>query len=190
MWDSFFRMHNKLKPFPREVMILNEKVIRTTVSSFEEFQAFALHFKHNSYVTVFSDWQRKNDIYDCIPLDIDGDDENEAFSKRKELQQKLGLRVARYVFSGKGQHIYLDFRPIHLYDYFGTISQWLEDKGIDGLVDPLVAKDKRTMIRIPYSINTKTKRFAIPLDMDGKQTLDEILIYLDSFYVLYHKIYQ
>ena len=173
-WISLFlRESNGLPVFPREMLFLgSESRKRPLVTNVLDFVKFVEAFDVDCYTSVFSQWQQVNSVYDTMLLDIDGDVLEESFDKFRKVRNKLDID-GRFICSGRGFHFYVDFRPMSFKNFPDAVRRWIKDKGIEDLVDVPVAVDTRRVVRIPYTINSKVKTFAIPID--GEKGLDEII---------------
>jgi len=112
------------------------------------------------YGSVFSRKNIAEKVYDTIFIDVDNG--YECFRKVVSKLMEYDIR-ARYYFSGRGYHIYIDFRPIVLNDYSKCARDFIKEIGIDTMVDMCVIGDVRRMARMPLTINTKTGCYMIPI---------------------------
>ena len=168
---NYLRSTNKL--FPRDIMHLKQnEAIRIKTKGLDELIDFSNIFVKDCYVSVFSDWQIANKVFDTIFLDIDGETSEESFEKYEKIKQKISGYSSRCYFSGRGFHVFLDMEPLVFKDFCGTVRQWVFNQGLDRLVDKKVI-DVRRVSRLPFNINSKTGMFCIPVSKDD--VLKEII---------------
>ena len=174
---SFFRLQNGLQAYPREVMTfvkMDKPPLRTVVGNGEDFCRYTKVFNKDCYVGVHSNWQRENNVYDTVVFDID-DHENGlegAYIKYQKVLEILKGTTLRCYCTGRGMHVYVDIEPLSFKDYGTTVTEWIDRLGLTDLVDVVVSKDIRRVVRVPYTINTKTGTWTVPIRIDDG--LDEI----------------
>lgn len=194
MWKYHLRPWNGTPLFPRDMSsrdtlttITNgvEKptpLNRSTVISERQYiqSLSSIYKKKDCYVSVFSDWQIENSIFDTIFLEFDAHDDNsdiaaELMLNKHLLDKKLKkLKVAyRCFFSGRGFHYYLDFEPSYMKDYKSTVLDFLEKQKLLDLIDKSVLESAR-ISRIPYTKHLRTGSFAIYPRV--KMSIDDILL--------------
>ena len=113
------------------------------------------------YLTIFSDWQRKNRIFDTIFLDVDGGTEY----YEKIIKGLEGFKLRKY-YSGRGYHIFLDFEPQKFYNYREVVRKFIEDCGLKNYVDMQCLGDISRYSRLPNTVNSKTDGMMIPLNSE------------------------
>jgi len=137
-------------------------------------------------VYSYSEWsdvaeeRRRNVRVDTILFDIDRENLTLAFAEAKKMVKYLIKKdiIPRVYFSGaKGFHIYIDFPEQQLYD-FATVKDvaiFFSQK-LKVAIDTQIY-DPNRVSRLPFTINTKTGYFCVPIPPD-KFTglhLDDIL---------------
>jgi hypothetical protein len=188
MWKFHLRPWSKIPLFPRDISSRNtlttivngvEKptpLNRSTVINEQQYlqSLSSVYKKKDCYVSVFSDWQIQNRIFDTIYLEFDAHDENanmmaELMLNKHMLDKKLKkLKIGyRYFFSGRGFHYYLDFEPSYMKDYKSTVLDFLEKKKLIDLVDTSVLECAR-ISRIPYTKHLRTGNFSVYIRDDTK----------------------
>ena len=167
--------------FPRDALHMNGNIpLRVSLDNIANAQEFFNMFKENAYISLFSDWQIRNNTYDTIFIDIDGKTTEEAYEKYLKVNELLQeYKLIRRYFSGVGFHIFLDYIPTKIQNYHKTIRacakthnllvQWT-DKEL--LIDTQVM-DTRRLCRVPGTINSDTSLYYIPFV--ESDTLEKIL---------------
>ena len=190
MWNAHLRPWTGLPQFPRDVSsrdtlttITNgvEKptpLNRSTVINEKQYvqSLSGIYKKKDCYVSVFSDWQIENRIFDTLFFELaDAHPSNgkyyetleEAMSEimfgKHMLEKKLDkLEITYRCFftGGRGFHYYLDFEPSFIKDYKCTLIKFLTDHKLIDLVDTAVF-DSARLARLPYTLHLKTGKFAV-----------------------------
>jgi len=126
------------------------------------------------YVSVFTDYQIWEGIYDTVLLDIDGDVKDPYLDMREVywMLVRNGLD-GRVYYTGRGYHIYVDFLPVRMSKYSDRVRKWAREMGIWDYVDKKVLGDIRRMARVPLTRNTKTGRWMVEIDPEMGE--DEII---------------
>lgn len=189
MWRAHIRPWSGLPLFPRDMSSRDTLTVKTNgverptplnrstlINEKQYIQSLSsIYTKKDCYVSVFSDWQIENRIYDTIFLELDAhppdgkfyDSMEEAMSEimfgkhilEKKLNQ-LGISYRCFFTGGRGFHYFLDFEPSFIKYYKGTVIKFLTDLGLLDLVDTAVLEDAR-ISRIPYTKHLKTGNFAV-----------------------------
>jgi len=133
----------------------------------EDIEKFC-YFNKDVFINIFSEDQKKSKVYDMIFLDIDSNDLNKSYMRMFYICDTLTKNGIGYfvVFSGsKGFHVYVPFKPTLLQNYREAIIEWLKDKNISKYVD-IQAIESNRVTRVPYSINSKSKKICMILGTD------------------------
>ena len=157
------------KPYPRGAMRLYPSTDRRlgseSLMSWAEIEKFAKG-KVDIFLNVFSEDQKKRGIYDCIFLDIDSPDLQEAFIRTMKICSELTARGILYyhvVYSGaKGFHIYVPIKDVQLQDYRKAVQGWLRSFDLIKYVDMQVVESNRVS-RLVGTINSKSGKYCIYL---------------------------
>lgn len=148
--------------FPREMGLYRG----LAVSSGDIFTYLISQKYVDCYASLFSYSQIDMKVYDAVFLDIDGSYSD--LKKVIDILDREGLPRTVY-FSGRGFHVFCYFQPTRIVNYNWRVRQWASEVGLIGeekLVDVNVLGDARRMVRIPYTINSKTGLYCIPIDED------------------------
>lgn len=181
-----FDAHCKSK-FPREFAKKLKKGFdrNNRVNSAEELYNLSKFYGFEdcySSVYPFNEWDAKSEIrkqsaiIDTLPFDLDSTDLNKSFKECRKLVKFLQGKgtTPRIYFSGaKGFHIYIDFPPVELQHSAAIkrlgiqLSERLKLKTYDQKIWEL-----SRVIRLPFTINTKTGYRCTPLSLDLLFKLD------------------
>lgn len=199
IWEFHLRPWTKIPIFPRDMSsrdtlttIVNgiEKptpLNRATVINMQQYlqSLSSIYKKKDCYISVFSDWQIENRIFDTIFLEFDAHDEtsnvtNELMLNKHLLDKKLKkLKIGyRCFFSGRGFHYYLDFEPSYMKDYKSTVLEFLSKYKLLNLLDTSVLECAR-ISRIPYTKHLRTGGFAVYIK-DGMNIEDILSVSRDN----------
>jgi hypothetical protein len=170
----------EILPFPRHILRK-----RIPVGSFKEFQSLIHGYdgRTDLFVSLFTDFQMDNNIFDCIFIDMDTyvevGETLEDLNKRAEAIENFLAKEEiwfRRFFSGrKGLHYYIPFKPVHFSFYSNAIRRWAETMPKVNRVDmqhywatgevktqktwPYDTKtisNSQQLVRIPYTKHPKT----------------------------------
>jgi len=134
-------------------------------------------------VYAFKEWhdeaviRKHSAIIDCLVFDLDHADPMIAFKEAKKLIKWLMDRniTPRVYFSGaKGFHVYIDFKPIELKNPAEAIKRagvYIKERLKLRTVDTAIWELNR-VIRLPFTVNTKTGYKCTPLKADKILNLD------------------
>lgn len=135
----------------------------------------------DEYMSVFNLKQRFYEKYDTIYFDVDGktNGTEEAFEKVKKVYSKFP-HISRCYYSGVGYHLFVDL----LYEINGKglykeyVRQLVEKYGIKEYLDPSVLGDVSRVARVPNSINSKSGKTMVLIDLTslGKSDKPEQLV--------------
>lgn len=137
------------------------------------------------YCSVFSfkEWhdeaelRKQHAVIDCLVFDFDSEDPKIAFQDAKRLIEWLFSRniTPRVYFSGaKGFHVYIDFKPVELINPSEVIRRLgirIKERLKLQTADTQVFELNRVM-RVPFTINTKTGYKCTPIRADKFVKLD------------------
>ena len=138
------------------------------VTSKKEYLTKVRWTEGDCYTSVYSQPQIDAGMIDTIFIDIDVERTVELPSVYKQVDSVLSsYSPARLYYSGsKGFHIYFDF-PMVKRDLINRrgVEAFLKNIGLTN-IDSSVLLDMRRMARIPYTINSKTDSFCLPISED------------------------
>lgn len=132
------------------------------------------------YASVHNTIERANNRYDRIFFDMDNNNLQKAMDDTKLLCNVLyekGIPFRSYFSGAKGFHVYIDFPLTRIPDYgdrmetfIGIVKATFPE--IDSF-DMRVCKDSRRIARVPYTVNSKTGKLCLPIDILNS-TLDDM----------------
>ena len=179
-WRHYFMRNPQIESFPREILRK-----RMPISSMKEFSAIVSGYdgKTDVFTSLFSDWQRKNNIFDCVFFDIDcyvevGENINDLNRMIKVVETFLfeeEVWFRRFFTGKKGVHYYMAFPPFHFLYFDNAVRKWAEKMPKIERVnmqkywytgeieriktwpfDPRAVGKARQLVRVPYTIHPKT----------------------------------
>lgn len=125
------------------------------------------------YMSIFSEFQIRNDIFDTLYLDIDCHDEVDldkivecVCEKTKKVVEVMG-EPSRAYWSGRGMALFYDFTPTRMHNYKNNAIIFLRSNGLIECVDKTVVGDVKRMARIVDTINGKCGLKEVKLDIDS-----------------------
>jgi len=136
---------------------------------------------HHCWAGVYSEPAIQKDMFDCLPFDFDGHEHPIKLAYKEALDFYSYLKEVyeyepRMYFSGRGLHLYLDFKPVEL-KHFKQLTRrfYTAVRQIIGseTLDFSIVGDKRRIMRIPYTMHVSTKRYCIPINPSWE--LDDII---------------
>lgn len=178
--NQYFYRNAGMNPFPREFLRK-----RLTVDSPREILSLIPNYemKTDIYTSLFSHWQIKNNIYDCVFIDVDCYTEvGEDLSTLKEMASIVENFFAdeevwyRRFFTGKkGFHYYAAFPPAHFHYFDNAVRKWAQkmpklervdmqkywysgevEYGKFWPFDPRTIAKPMQLVRIPHTRHPKT----------------------------------
>ena len=168
--------------FPRDVGFPYRKTVLNPSQYIR--QVMLLVNRKNCFVSVYSDYQIKNNLIDKIYIDLDSaDDLNIALEDARKIFAHLAdfNAIARCYFSGcKGFAIYIDISPMVMPPF--AIKWWVAtlEKSLNlKSIDHTVIGDVSRVSRIPYTLNFNglkygnTPKMCVPIEPEW--SLDYIL---------------
>ncbi len=188
-WLAHLRPHNDPYIFPRQVA----EPWRSIVVSEEQYVNWILkrNGKKECYTAVYSQEARRRGIIDTVLTDID----DVVYGLKLWRWMLLSDIHPRAMYSGKGIHLFMDFKPIVLKDPAQCIRDWadklpmrdvmkvdIDTKKGKPIIDPTVIGDINRCTRIPYTFNTRVKplmSFYLPDDVDEAEKLIDSYVYRD-----------
>jgi len=168
-WINHLRPESVPFIFPRNVGF----PWRKNVFNVEQYLAYVTEHDGNSdvFVSVFSDFQRRNNMFDTIYIDVDL--ENTSSEKEFKKVQYLFLRLVseriypRLEFSGsKGFHFWIDFGMIKINDFANATKKLFEELKLTELIrkkDRGVFCDKNRLSRVIYTMHPETGLLCYPV---------------------------
>lgn len=181
----WMRAHNISFLFPREVGVkINGRVPRRVVDEIDFWDFLFANKWTDVYANIFSQRQKATRLYDTILIDVDyhkGNDVWEQIERSYDMYVKIVENILeqgfypRLYFTGRGFHIYIDFKPTRIEFYPKVIKRWFA-KVFDiskELVDMKVLGDRNRMARLPMTYHSGTNLKMIRIDETW--TLDTIL---------------
>jgi len=127
---------------------------------------------HHCWAAVYSESSIQKNLFDCLPFDFDGHEHpiELAFKEAKDffsyLKEVYNCEPRLY-FSGRGFHLYIDFKPVELTRFksvarrfYSAARQIIQSETMDFSI----CGDKRRIMRVPYTMHTSTKQYCIPID--------------------------
>jgi len=190
MWKAHLRPWSGLPLFPRDMSSRDTlsttrhgverptPLNRSTVINENQYiqSLSSVYKKKDCYVSVFSDWQIENRIFDTLFFELkDAHPSNGKFYDTMEetmsevmfgkhmMDRKLddlGIAYRCFFTGGRGFHYFLDFEPSFIKYYKGTILKFLKEHNLLDLVDTAVLESAR-ISRIVYTTHLKTKNFGV-----------------------------
>ena len=119
----------------------------------------------NCFSSVYTIWQRKNNVPDSLFLETDYSSRDVADEKHEVIMTYFRTRGyhVRVNFSGRrSYHYYLDFLPTKMVNFGDRVRNWVKE--IPGDFDKSVVGDLSQMARIPGTIHGSTGLFCVPIN--------------------------
>jgi len=127
----YLRRNSQINPFPREFLRK-----RMTVDNAREILSFIPNYemKTDIYTSLFSQWQMKNNIYDCVFLDVDCyievGETLEDLNKMSDIVDNFlsdeDVWYRKFFTGKKGFHYYAAFPPTHFHFFANAARKWAE----------------------------------------------------------------
>lgn len=169
-------------PYPRGYLRLYPDHKRLLAKNRHEL-INALYIGKDLFVNIFSEFQRRERDYDLMVIDVDDEDLGNSLLRLCLVcvrLKKAGIQNYRITFSGsKGFHIYIHFENTRLSNYRSATLGFLDSIGVGNLIDRSTLEPNR-VIRIPYTINTKTgyRSFVIgdQNEVDRIKSIEDVVV--------------
>ena len=146
--------------FPRDV-----NIPRVKVNSLDEYRA-VLNFSYlkDCYVSVYSKRQISEKTMDTLFIDIDSQNFTHTLWQLREIKRSWN-NVRAYMSGAKGFHLWLDIpsTPRDSFTKRGLLDFLNRGSGLS-YVDPAPLLDIQRVSRIPYTVNSKTGLWCVPID--------------------------
>lgn len=158
--------------YPREYS-LNRSVV---LSDEEAIWRIKKDYYKDIYMSLYDFGQGEYRVVDKIVLDIDGSMKT-AWKKMEKVvnllqEWDMGESI-RVFFSGVGYHVYLYVKDTPIHEVKRKIEYILKKGGCYALVDTKVLGNVRAMIRVPYTVNTKSGLWVV--EVTDAEDLDEVV---------------
>lgn len=179
-WVKLIR-GNVVPAFPRDVHIP-----RAIIEDRSAYEVLARHtpVTKPDFVSVYSEFERLNQIATTIYLDIDGEDLPDSLRWLTENYEVLSRLRAHLIFTGnRGFHVYIPLKPVKIDLKKATlfvVEHLLKDPD---LIDKQKIGDWRAMGRLPYTTSEKSGGIVRPYPIqyngiDATVDLSELLAQL------------
>lgn len=183
---------NNNKVFGRKIYT-DAKNISSIRDRFNNTDVYATIFQYNDKD------QNKSDLFGPLYIDLDMTfNDNKGYEKLKgdlkrivtylNLQYNIPTKYIRFYFTGKkGYHLIIPAKVFgikpnkELNTYYKLIAKELNDNTIYKIVDTKIY-DKKRLLRLPNSINSKTGLYKVPISYDNinKFNYDDLIKYASS----------
>lgn len=142
------------------------------VNDFDVFiSTYNRNLNRDMFLSTHSTSTRDKNMFNKVFFDMDNDNLHVAFSdtlKFVDYLENSGYNT-RVVFSAnKGFHVYIDFDYVIIDNYAQKIDMFINDisnKLSINSFDVQVCKDKNRIMRVPFTINTKSGKMCYPIDI-------------------------
>lgn len=195
MWyiemGGMYNINNK-QVFGRKIYT-EAKNITSVRNRFNNTDVYATIFQYNDKD------QNKSDLFGPLYIDLDMNfNDNKGYDKLKsdlkrivtylKLQYNIPAEYIRFYFTGKkGYHLIIPAKVFgikpnkDLNTYYKVIAKELNDNTIYKIVDTKIY-DKKRLLRLPNSINSKTGLYKVPISYEDivKLNYDELVEYASS----------
>jgi hypothetical protein len=168
VWNEFVRS-SKVISFPRDYTLRREKLVRERqyLTACQQ----ARNSKAELFISVYSDYEVKNNIVSAIFYDVDLDVERQDVVEYG-IKKLPVLKMVRSYYSGRrGYHIYIDVDPVRVGDLRSVALAVAEVLGIADSLDKKVVGDWRRMSRVPLTYHAVTGLEVIPINSSTSQEL-------------------
>lgn len=167
MLDTWLRSKNNM--FPREYTSKKYKMARFVINSEKDFNRL-MERDNETYLNIFSQYQKTNRLYDTIFIDIDCHEHDDCYANIDEAFEKF-LSIyhilidfdinTRCYFTGMGFHIYIDFPQTNLEFYNEVVINFINNELNLKNIDKNVLGDRNRMARVIGSLHSKSNMFMI-----------------------------
>jgi len=164
--------------FPRAMLFLTHKEKRRNAGrilcpDFNTLYQKAMFFmgKRSSYVAVYCEKCREQNIVDMVYIDLDNEDLDVTYDDMKAISEVFPATV---YFTGKGGFaVYLKTFSVRLKHPRMTIRKFVEmlEKQLGlSTIDWHVVGDMKRVSRLPYTVNMKNEKLCIPISPKWSMT--------------------
>lgn len=132
------------------------------------------------YTSVYSEEQLKTKIYDTFYLEARENehgnvDLEQAIRDRDIIKgtfDRLGIACRYFYSGGRSFHFYVDFPPTYIENLFVAARNFIMLVGLEDMFDMHTVGIRRSMGRIPYTYNTRYRKYAVYSDADTPEMLE------------------
>lgn len=165
-WLAHLRYWNNLPLFPRDFGLYRTQV-------WKDGYIFLLSTQYNKmdcYTSVYSERQIEKKIFDTLFLEAregkqsDKVNMEEVILDRDMIRgifEKYDIGYRCFYSGGRSYHFYVDFEPMPVNNISVMARNFVHELDIADLLDMKTVGNRRSMGRIPYTYNTKHKKYAI-----------------------------
>lgn len=177
-WVSHLRYWSNLQLFPREYGLYRAQVYK------EDFY-HRLNFEHKTtdcYTSVYSEGQLSNKMYDTFYLEARESEHGTVDMEQviidrdiiRGVFERLGIGYRCFYSGGRSYHFYVDFQPIFIDNLSVAARNFLIMVDLPDMFDMHTVGNRRSIARIPYTLNTRYGKFAVQSMTSSPELLDYI----------------